>query len=185
MHIHDIGNYFSGEYSVCQYDVTIILVHVLNFVYIYTYHTYTIQNIVSSNLASGPGKETKPAVHVLRMRICIPILAPPPASPTYMHAIVIIQDFPWESPNFDTRFRQIFIKMNGLASCFSCFSPTSGLEANVLTLLEEYSLTRCVVRARTTGYRLGESPYGIVDEVCMIKTGEEAQYLIIHLKGGT
>ena len=52
-----------------------------------------------------------------------------------------------------------------LAGCFNCFGPTSGLEEDVLSLLDEYSLTKCVVRARTTGYRLGESPYGFVDEV--------------------
>ena len=116
------------------------------------------------------------------MRICIPILAPPPTSPT------CTQSYTGLSLGTHQLRHQIptdFINMNGLASCFSCFSPTRGLEANVLTLLEEYSLTRCVVRARTTGYRLGESPYGIVDEVCMIKKGEEAQYLIIQLKGGT
>ena len=53
-------------------------------------------------------------------------------------------------------------------------------EEDALTLLKKYSLTRCVVKAKTTGYRLGESPYGFVDEVClviMIKKGEEALYL--------
>jgi hypothetical protein len=55
--------------------------------------------------------------------------------------------------------------MSVLTGCFGCFGPTSGLEEGVLFLLEEYNLTRCVVRARTTGFRLGESPYGIVDEV--------------------
>ena len=59
--------------------------------------------------------------------------------------------------------------MSVLAGCFSCFGPTSSLEGDVLSLLEEYSLTRCVVRARTTGYRLGESPYGFVDEVGLVK----------------
>ena len=59
--------------------------------------------------------------------------------------------------------------MSVLAGCFSCFGPTSNLEEDVLSLLDEYSLTRCVVRARTTGYRLGESPYGFVDEVGLVK----------------
>ena len=58
--------------------------------------------------------------------------------------------------------------MSVLAGCFSCFGRTSGLEEDVLSLLEEYSLTGCVVRARTTGYRLGESPYGFVDEVGLV-----------------
>jgi hypothetical protein len=54
--------------------------------------------------------------------------------------------------------------MSVLAGCFS-FGSTSGLEEGVLSLLEQYNLTTCVVRAKTTGYRLGKSPYGIVDEV--------------------
>jgi hypothetical protein len=57
--------------------------------------------------------------------------------------------------------------MNVLAGCFSCFGPTNGLEEDMLSLLGEYNLTRCVVRARKIG-RLGESPYGIVDEVSFL-----------------
>jgi hypothetical protein len=46
----------------------------------------------------------------------------------------------------------------------------SGLEEGVRSLLAEFNLTGCVVRARTTGYRLGESQYGIVDEVGFLIT---------------
>ena len=78
-------------------------------------------------------------------------------------------DFPRESPSSFAHNVFYLINMSVLAGCFSCFGPTSSLEGDVLSLLEEYSLTRCVVRARTTGYRLGESPYGFVDEVGLVK----------------
>ena len=74
-------------------------------------------------------------------------------------------NFPHPSPT-------TLINMSVLAGCFSCFGHTSGLQEDVLSLLEQYSLTRCVVRARITGYRLGESPYGFVDEVGLVNTNK-------------
>ena len=62
----------------------------------------------------------------------------------------------------------LLLAMTGvLARCFGCFGPISGLDEEVRTLLNDFSLTGCVVKARTTGYRLGESPYGFVDEVSL------------------
>ena len=45
--------------------------------------------------------------------------------------------------------------------------PNSSFDRETRYSLEQFDLTRCVVRARPTGHRIGESPYGIVDEVSL------------------
>lgn len=45
--------------------------------------------------------------------------------------------------------------------------PNNSFDRETRYSLEQFDLTRCVVRARPTGHRIGESPYGIVDEVSL------------------
>ena len=52
------------------------------------------------------------------------------------------------------------------AGCLGCFGPARSLDGEMRSLLADFGLSRCVKNARPTNNRLGESPYGFVDEVC-------------------